>query len=629
MLFRVSFAVELIALLMAVGLGLYLVTRSVHRPEAWLAALTTWSMGGLFLNMLFSMAPPPVPNWMGALLIFWPKGILQQYPEAWLQGWTATLAPVFWFHGTMLMCPKPIKTWQKITLVCGYVIGSIIVLIQILMPGQYNTIAGDPLFLNALNAGPVYGLSLGILVLVCGLIIRNLILAARAEPRYLPHRQLVVLSVATILAGLTGPVGLMAAFLKIPVPMFLIALLIGAGVLVTSVGVARYSALMENRVFLQDFIQTVFVISAVTAFYLGITWGMSWLLSFPLFIYVPVGILVVISHSLLDAARQNVDFAFFQREKRLLRERLHSQESQIAKNRENSLGRLLESICEPIQAGYAVLLVRQNEHYQQAAAYRWAGFGLTLPASMLTADDLKHLLPRQLPEPLANAALLIPVYLGDQQTGALVLGEAEHGLDYSPVELDGLQEFSDALGGWLGYSARPDNGTPGSPEQKLPLDAWTFHKLPDEISSRAVELGLRNLHDYARLAELPLSETSFVRQHNHAGDISAHIETGKAVHELLCQALECLRPPGLETENRINGVPRREWYPYIILRDAYMNRLPNREIMDRLYISEGTFNRTRRSAIRSLTRQLVEMETRSLQESLVECNQARAMEDFS
>jgi hypothetical protein len=57
-------------------------------------------------------------------------------------------------------------------------------------------------------------------------------------------------------------------------------------------------------------------------------------------------------------------------------------------------------------------------------------------------------------------------------------------------------------------------------------------------------------------------------------------------------------------------VPRREWYPYIILRDAYVNCLPNREIMDRLYISEGTFNRTRRSAIRSLTRQLIEEEAK-------------------
>src|SRR5512147_1746104 len=100
MLYEVSLAVELGALLMTIGLGLYLVTRSVHRPEAWLAALTSWSIGGLFLNMLYSLMPPPVPNWLSVLLIFWPKGILEQDPAAWLRGWTATLAPAFWFHGT-------------------------------------------------------------------------------------------------------------------------------------------------------------------------------------------------------------------------------------------------------------------------------------------------------------------------------------------------------------------------------------------------------------------------------------------------------------------------------------------------------------------------------------------------
>jgi DNA-binding CsgD family transcriptional regulator len=35
---------------------------------------------------------------------------------------------------------------------------------------------------------------------------------------------------------------------------------------------------------------------------------------------------------------------------------------------------------------------------------------------------------------------------------------------------------------------------------------------------------------------------------------------------------------------------------------------PNNEIMMRLYISEGTFNRTRSAAIRSLARALMEME---------------------
>jgi hypothetical protein len=109
------------------------------------------------------------------------------------------------------------------------------------------------------------------------------------------------------------------------------------------------------------------------------------------------------------------------------------------------------------------------------------------------------------------------------------------------------------------------------------------------------------------LAELPLAETNLVRQRNKEN--SSYIDAGKAVHELLCEALEQLRPPGAEEKRHIGHAPPREWYPYIILRDAYVVSLPNREIMDRLYISEGTFNRTRRSAIRGLTRLLIEMES--------------------
>ena len=42
--------------------------------------------------------------------------------------------------------------------------------------------------------------------------------------------------------------------------------------------------------------------------------------------------------------------------------------------------------------------------------------------------------------------------------------------------------------------------------------------------------------------------------------------------------------------------------------EAYLEEIPNRDVMLKLYISEGTFNRTRRAAIRSLARALGEME---------------------
>ena len=50
------------------------------------------------------------------------------------------------------------------------------------------------------------------------------------------------------------------------------------------------------------------------------------------------------------------------------------------------------------------------------------------------------------------------------------------------------------------------------------------------------------------------------------------------------------------------------WQAYLILHSAYVENQPNRDIMSRLDISEGTFNRTRRSALQAVARLLEEME---------------------
>jgi hypothetical protein len=85
----------------------------------------------------------------------------------------------------------------------------------------------------------------------------------------------------------------------------------------------------------------------------------------------------------------------------------------------------------------------------------------------------------------------------------------------------------------------------------------------------------------------------------HAG---SHIERGKELQKILAESIEYFRPSGKRPPEPLP----REWYSYAVLHDAYIEGVPNREIMGRLYISEGTFNRTRRSALRSLARLLME-----------------------
>jgi hypothetical protein len=50
----------------------------------------------------------------------------------------------------------------------------------------------------------------------------------------------------------------------------------------------------------------------------------------------------------------------------------------------------------------------------------------------------------------------------------------------------------------------------------------------------------------------------------------------------------------------------REWHAYTILHEAYVEDVPNRDIMAKLYVSEGTFNRPRRKALHAVARAMLE-----------------------
>lgn len=80
------------------------------------------------------------------------------------------------------------------------------------------------------------------------------------------------------------------------------------------------------------------------------------------------------------------------------------------------------------------------------------------------------------------------------------------------------------------------------------------------------------------------------------------MERGKQRQKFLADAIDSFRPAGTRPPEPLPRV----WYSYSVLYDAYVEGVPNREIMARLYISEGTFNRTRRNALRGLARLIME-----------------------
>jgi hypothetical protein len=118
---------------------------------------------------------------------------------------------------------------------------------------------------------------------------------------------------------------------------------------------------------------------------------------------------------------------------------------------------------------------------------------------------------------------------------------------------------------------------------------------PDAEFIKMVEDGLRHFSDYITLGQSSLADWVGIQ----AG---SHVERGKELQKILAEAMDSLRPVGARPPEPLPRV----WYSYVVLHDAYVEGVPNREIMARLYISEGTFNRTRRNALRGLARLLLE-----------------------
>ena len=189
-----------------------------------------------------------------------------------------------------------------------------------------------------------------------------------------------------------------------------------------------------------------------------------------------------------------------------------------------------------------------------------------------------------------------------EQVGALVLGQPTNGVRFADRDVEGILHPADRIADVIYISKRRNEYLARLAKLTEEHRSHATSAAPS-IPVDTVEDALRNLFDYAYLADTSLGDMQLVRKEPAAGQ-KTHLERGKTVYAVIVEALEHLRPVGEVPPEP----PPREWYPYVILHDAYLDNVPNRDIMSKLYISEGTFNRTRRAAIRTLARELAEME---------------------
>ena len=385
-----------------------------------------------------------------------------------------------------------------------------------------------------------------------------------------------------------------------PLPRIYQDLLIFSGVFLMGISVARHQTLVERRTILQDFPVTSLTVILLALAYAVIALRLGLNLQL-------VGLLVafvVLTHALYDLVREVLERLRIQNES-ALRKQLRQLESETRTNRTLRL-RLqegLDLLCNTLNAPNGFIAIKQGEEFVVTASRHSVENERRISSSKVAYEDISNLQNEEFP----GISYFAPSFDGQTQIAVVGIGKPNNKLDYSQGDLELLSEVADQIGTIVSLSnAQPQldqiiiqseiNSSEASLVAEEMLGAMETN--PDQEFTKAVEDGLRHLSDYIKLGQSPLAEKLGVQA-------ESHIERGRELQKIIVTSIELLRP----AEKRPPEPLPRVWYNHAVLHDAYVEGVPNREIMARLYISEGTFNRTRRNAIRGLARLLMEKRT--------------------
>ncbi|MBT7191861.1 MAG: hypothetical protein HN916_16925 [Anaerolineae bacterium] len=608
-LFTFTMTINYIALFIAWWFGLYVVTRNPRGLISWLTGLTFWTMAGLFLNFLLALAPPPpphnFPNWLQYFLLIWPMGTLEGSSGSWLQGWSITLSIMVWHHVTVLLRPGDFSKWRGVRVGFGYLIALFVIIIQSLNTHLlYTSTSGDPLYLSSLKPGPLYPLIAIGMLLYTGMSIYNLLRSVRVASNTIHREQYRTLGIATLIAGTTVPISILGSTTSIPIPMVVLSILYIITIAMMGYSVARYSALSKGRTIRRDLIYNAVAMATIILLYVLITWGSVSFYNAPVAAFIPMILLAITTHMLIDMSRLTLDSFFHHRGNRELRARFRQLAGAIGEEEPTKIISLvLDSMSSTVHATYCLVLLFNGQRVNKLAAHNWTQKLPPLTPAELSADDVLSLEPEHFNDPLHDITLLIPLYADAEQIGVILLGRPVNGLAYSQTDIELLLYPSDKLAEVIRDAQQQerylDQLTQATVKQRT-----SFEADPEQISVKDVENALRNLTNYAYLGDTKLAKLSLVQLRLSAKE-TTHLDKGKAVYSIISKTIEKLRPDATDIPSY--PIPR-EWHAYLILHDAYIADKSNREIMAQLYISEGTFNRTRRAAVRSIARALEEME---------------------
>jgi hypothetical protein len=593
--------VDLMALAASMWLGLYIVTRSPRSRVSWLAGLTLWSLSGYFLDSFLHLSPPR-------------ENVLH-----WWMGWTILFSSPLWFHlTTLLLAPR--SWWHHVLVGIAYVWAMTLLVIEQLTGGVFGVWTGRSFaYTTAQHPGPWYPLVFLLLIVAPAASITYLVYAARRVGLPL-RRQCTMLTTATALAAVGGAYLTLSVWMGWNVPLLPGQAALAVALVLLGYGVARYNALIEGRSSRVDFAYALLAIGAVVSIYLLVTWLSYLAFEIPFEVFIFVLMLVILTHSLYEWGGTTLERLFFRRQYRELRANLRSlaheaEEHDVIRH----LQPVFQALCQSLGCGRGWIAVREGSAWRAIASYP-SGYRPSVDeASWLEIEETVSLEASDLQGTTLSCAMLVPLRAGAGQTGTIVLADSELGLGQDSVrELDLVETFADQVASVLYAAQRQD-------EAARQIDAMVsaFRErervLRQELESvlaggkpesgasplqPKVEDALRHLYDYAYLGAHELAGLHLV--HRYLGDtveVITHLDRGKALSQALMDVIERLRPSG-----PVPKVLSREWVQYTILYDAYVLGELNRDIMSKLYISESSFNRARRRAVRGVARAVEELD---------------------
>jgi hypothetical protein len=484
--------------------------------------------------------------------------------------------------------------WMRLAL---YTLGGITVLLLITVHTAFFGEQGNALYVAHMGGGLPFTLY-GIFQLLAALGMLHNLLADNRVGLTPQGKYFLAASVFPVFAVGYGVFSLASAT---PMPRLIQDLLIFGGVFLLGISVARHQTLVERRTTWQDFPLSALMIFGLATLYALIALRLGFSQQAVAFVVA----FAIVTHSIYDLTRELLErqrirheSAFRQQLRQIegdnvseARLRLHLQEG-------------LDLLCQTLKTSSGFIAVRRGDDFIVLAARQSFPVGSPLPRLDIAFDDLI----RPDVELLPNIVWFAPVFEGQTKIAIVGIGNPKSNPDHSSGNLDLLAEFADRVGIIVSLSSeRPikteqveqlvseisaETNELSTIEKEL-LAATIANLDPEFI--KAVEDGLRHLSD-----SIELGQSSLAERVGASGE--SHVERGQKLQRFLIDSIESLRPPGARPREPLP----RLWYNYAVLYDAYVEGVPNREIMARLYISEGTFNRTRRNALRGFARLILE-----------------------